>query len=43
MWNLGGETDNLGVFFITNVRVVWYSTAADTFNISLPYLQVVTG
>ncbi len=40
MWNLGGEADNLGVFFITNVRVVWYSTAADTFNISLPYMQV---
>jgi Bardet-Biedl syndrome 5 protein len=31
---------NLGTFFISNVRVVWYANLADNFNVSIPYLQV---
>eukprot|EP00879_Flechtneria_rotunda_P011539 GHRR01012053.1.p1 GENE.GHRR01012053.1~~GHRR01012053.1.p1 ORF type:complete len:282 (+),score=58.94 GHRR01012053.1:291-1136(+) len=38
--NLSSETGNLGTFYITNVRVVWYSNMAVSFNVSIPYLQV---
>lgn len=31
---------NLGCFIITNVRVVWFATLNEYFNISLPYLQI---
>lgn len=31
---------NLGTFFISNVRVVWYANLAENFNVSIPYLQV---
>ena len=31
---------NLGCFIITNVRVVWFATLNNYFNISLPYLQI---
>lgn len=40
VWNLSSEQGNLGTFFITNVRVVWYSNMAEAFNVSIPYLQV---
>jgi hypothetical protein len=40
VWNLSSDSGSLGAFFITNVRVVWYSAASEAFNISLPYLQV---
>eukprot|EP00877_Chromochloris_zofingiensis_P005448 jgi/Chrzof1/14904/Cz09g20050.t1 len=40
VWNLSSEQGNLGTFFITNVRVVWYSNMAEAFNVSIPYLQI---
>mmetsp|Transcript_12869 Transcript_12869/g.22725 ORF Transcript_12869/g.22725 Transcript_12869/m.22725 type:complete len:351 (+) Transcript_12869:249-1301(+) len=40
VWNLSSEQGNLGTFFISNVRVVWYSNLADSFNVSIPYLQM---
>jgi Bardet-Biedl syndrome 5 protein len=41
VWNLSSDQQgNLGALFITNVRVVWCSTASDGFNISLPFMQV---
>ena len=33
---------NLGTFFITNVRLVWYANMNETFNVSIPYLQMVS-
>jgi Bardet-Biedl syndrome 5 protein len=33
---------NLGVFCITNIRLVWYADANESFNISLPYMQIVS-
>lgn len=41
VWNLSSDQGNLGSFFITNVRVVWYATLAENFNVSIPYLQMV--
>lgn len=32
---------NLGCFVITNVRLVWYADANESFNISLPYMQIL--
>ncbi|KAJ9516543.1 hypothetical protein QJQ45_015098 [Haematococcus lacustris] len=43
VWNLSSEQGNLGTFFISNVRVVWYANLADSFNVSIPYLQEVPG
>lgn len=40
VWNLSAEQGNLGTFFISNVRVVWYANLAENFNVSIPYLQV---
>lgn len=40
VWNLSSEQGNLGTFFITNVRVVWYANLAESFNVSIPYLQI---
>ncbi|CAE1323438.1 BBS5 [Acanthosepion pharaonis] len=31
---------NLGVFYITNIRVVWNATMNESFNVSIPYLQM---
>lgn len=33
---------NLGVFIITNIRIVWFADANFSFNISLPYMQIVS-
>ena len=40
VWNLSGETGNLGTFIITNIRVVWYANLAPTFNVSIPHIQI---
>ena len=39
-WNLSAEQGNLGVFFITNVRLVWHANLAQNFNVSVPYMQM---
>lgn len=40
VWNLSSEQGNLGTFFISNVRVVWYANLAESFNVSMPYMQI---
>merc|ERR1719411_2324679 len=40
VWNLSSEQGNLGTFFITNIRVVWFADLAENFNVSIPYLQI---
>ncbi|XP_032067124.1 Bardet-Biedl syndrome 5 protein homolog [Thamnophis elegans] len=42
VWNLSSDQGNLGTFFITNVRVVWHANMNDSFNVSIPYLQIRT-
>ncbi|XP_041699345.1 Bardet-Biedl syndrome 5 protein homolog [Coregonus clupeaformis] len=40
VWNLFSDQGNLGSFFITNVRMVWHANMNESFNISIPYLQI---
>ena len=42
VWNLSSEQGNLGSLFLTNVRVVWHANLAANFNVSLPYIQIVS-
>ncbi|XP_039261838.1 BBSome complex member BBS5-like [Styela clava] len=39
-WNLSSDQGNLGTFFITNIRVVWVANMNESFNVSIPYLQI---
>ncbi|XP_023600969.1 kelch-like protein 41 isoform X4 [Myotis lucifugus] len=41
--NLSSDQGNLGTFFITNVRIVWHANMNDSFNVSIPYLQISGG
>lgn len=40
VWNLSSDQGNLGTFFITNVRLVWFGEMNEHFSLSLPYLQI---
>lgn len=40
VWNLSAEQGNLGSFYLTNVRVIWFAQFAENFNVSLPWVQV---
>jgi Bardet-Biedl syndrome 5 protein len=40
VWNLSSEQGNLGSFYLTNVRVIWFAQLAENFNVSLPWVQV---
>ncbi|KAH3743650.1 tubulin epsilon chain [Pelomyxa schiedti] len=40
VWNLSSDQGNLGTFFVTNVRLVWFANLAENFNVSIPYLQM---
>lgn len=42
VWNLSSDQGNLGLFVITNVRVVWYAKMNELFNISIPYLHIAS-
>jgi Bardet-Biedl syndrome 5 protein len=41
VYNLSSDQGNLGVFIISNVRLVWYADSNESFNISLPFMQMV--
>lgn len=40
VWNLSSEQGNLGTMYITNVRLVWHANLAESFNVSIPYMQI---
>lgn len=40
VWNLSTETGSLGVFVITNIRVVWYAEMNIGYNVSVPYITL---
>ncbi|KAL7031990.1 hypothetical protein ACKWTF_007191 [Chironomus riparius] len=42
IYNLSSDQGNLGIFVITNIRLVWYADANESFNISLPYMQITS-
>jgi Bardet-Biedl syndrome 5 protein len=39
-WNLSSDQGNLGTLYVTNIRVVWFANLAESFNVSIPYLQI---
>jgi Bardet-Biedl syndrome 5 protein len=41
VWNLSADQGNLGVMYITNVRVVWFACLAENFNVSIPYIHII--
>lgn len=41
VWNLSSETGNVGTLFVTNVRVAWYASMSENFNVSIPYIQIM--
>lgn len=42
IWNLSSDEGNLGTLIATNVRVIWYADINETFNISLPHMQIAS-
>lgn len=42
VWNLSSDQGNLGMFYITNIRLVWHANMNESFNVSIPYLQMKT-
>uniref|UniRef100_A0A1B6DL88 BBSome complex member BBS5 PH domain-containing protein n=2 Tax=Clastoptera arizonana TaxID=38151 RepID=A0A1B6DL88_9HEMI len=42
VWNLSSDQGNLGSFIITNIRLVWFADMNETFNISLPHIQIAS-
>lgn len=42
VWHLGGEQGSLGVFHITNYRIVWCLEADTSSNMSIPYVQMAS-
>lgn len=42
VWNLSSDQGNLGSFLITNVRIVWHAQLATNFNVSIPFMQIVS-
>ena len=42
VWNLSAEQGNLGTFYVTNIRVVWFANLAENFNVSVPWIQINT-
>ncbi|XP_063696029.1 Bardet-Biedl syndrome 5 protein homolog [Culicoides brevitarsis] len=40
VYNLSSDQGNLGTFAISNIRIVWFADMNESFNISLPYMQV---
>ena len=39
-WNLSSDQGNLGVFVLTNLRLVWYCLLTPEFNVSIPWWGV---
>lgn len=40
VWNLSSDQGNLGTFIISNIRLIWFADINNTFNISLPHMQI---
>lgn len=40
VYNLSSDQGNLGCFIITNIRLVWFADSNESFNISLPFMQM---
>lgn len=40
VWNLSSDQGNLGKLISTNIRLIWHADVNDSFNMSLPWLQI---
>lgn len=40
VWNLSSDQGNLGTLLSTNVRLLWYAEINESFNMSLPWVQM---
>jgi len=40
VWNLSCEQGHLGIFYLTNVRIVWFASFSEQYNVSLPWIQI---
>ncbi|ORY37304.1 Bardet-Biedl syndrome 5 protein [Neocallimastix californiae] len=38
--NLSNNIGNIGIMYITNIRCVWHAINNESFNISIPYIQI---
>jgi len=38
--NLSNNIGNIGVMYITNIRCVWHAIDNESFNVSIPYIQI---
>jgi len=38
--NLSNNVGNIGVMYITNIRCVWHAIDNESFNVSIPYIQI---
>lgn len=39
--NVSKGSSHPGTLFTTNVRTVWYATSSESFNVSIPYMQLI--
>jgi Bardet-Biedl syndrome 5 protein len=42
VWNVTTEQGQVGFLYISNIRIAWFSTSSESFNVSLPYVQIRT-
>jgi len=42
VYNLSSDQGSLGTFIMTNVRLVWFASANESFNVSIPYLLMTS-
>jgi Bardet-Biedl syndrome 5 protein len=40
VWNITNEQGHLGTLYISNIRIAWFANLAESFNVSLPFVQV---
>ncbi|VDN05120.1 unnamed protein product [Thelazia callipaeda] len=40
VWNLSNDHGTLGTMILTNIRIVWFCTTSNSYNVSIPYFQV---
>jgi len=40
VWNVSNDQGQVGFFYISNIRIAWFATMAESYNVSLPYVQI---
>ena len=42
VWNITSDQGQVGFLYISNIRIAWFANSAESFNVSLPYVQIRT-